>query len=259
MTLYHTNNKDLGDLTTGESSAKDAINTVVLPCSCIRAKNNVSSFIFNNDFDMNVISHEHLDEVHRNSFNSGSLYSLDYTVITNNTVNCLFGGVQLNNSIGTLVPPSNSIFLNNNVYTAIQNDSKCTIPSSVLFIQNATGMSELSYQDYKKLIKTWSQPEDMSDYLLAWTRVHKVECFKISYTIMKDLIAEMETIEYNRKEKFLVCYKHKTRNKYGNNTQTYSSCFPNDTTIMVVSSTTFSSSNHLFHATVERRSTASYT
>ena len=154
---------------------------------------------------MNTLSHEHLDEVHRNSFTSNSLYSLDYTVITNNAVNCLFGGIQLNNHIGTLVPPTNSILMNHNIYTAIQNDSKCTIPSSILFIQNATGMSELSYQDYKKLIKTWTKPTDMSDYLLAWTRVHKIECYKISYTIMKDLIAEMETIEYNVKENLYVC------------------------------------------------------
>lgn len=179
----------------------DVINTVILPCSCIRAKNNISSLIFNNDFDLNLISHEHLDEVHRNSFTSGSLYSLDYSVITNNGVNCLFGGVELSNKIGTMVSPTNSILVNDHVYTPIQNDRVCTIPSSVMFIQNATGMSELSYQDFAKLVKTWNKPSDMSDYFLAWTRVHKIECFKISYTIMKDLIAEMEKIEYNVKEK----------------------------------------------------------
>ena len=200
-TLFFTNNKDLADLTTGESSVNDTINTVVLPCSCIRAKNNISSFIFNNDFDVNVISHDILDSVHANSFATGSLYSLDYTVITNNAVNCLFGGVQLNNTIETGVPHSNSIMMNDSVYTAITNDTKCTFPSTTLFIQNAAGMSELSYQDYKKLIKTWNQPSDMSDYLLAWTRVHKIECYKVNSVIMQELIAEMEKIEYNVKEK----------------------------------------------------------
>lgn len=203
--LYHNNNKDIADLTTGESSVNDIINTVVLPCSCIRAKNNISSFIFNNDFDLNVLSHEHLDEVHRNAFTSGSLYSLDYSVITNTGVNSLFGGVQLSNKIGTMVPPTNSIVMNDHVYTAVKNDVSCTIPASVMFIQSATGMSELSYQDFSKLVKTWNKPADMSDYFLAWTRVHKIECYKISYTIMKDLIAEMEKIEYNVKEKCSIC------------------------------------------------------
>ena len=41
----------------------------------------------------------------------------------------------------------------------------------------------------------------MLEYVLAWTRLNKIECYKISSNIMKDLIAEMETIEYNRKEK----------------------------------------------------------
>lgn len=154
---------------------------------------------------MNTKSHEHIDQVHRTSFISGSLYSLDYTVITNNSVNCLFGGIQLNDHIGTLVPPTNSILFNKNVYTAIQNDNACSIPSSVLFVQNATGMSEMPYQDYKKLINTWNQPSDMLEYVLAWTRLNKIECYKISSNIMKDLIAEMETIEYNRKEKY-ICF-----------------------------------------------------
>ena len=59
----------------------------------------------------------------------------------------------------------------------------------------------MPYQDYKKLINTWNQPSDMLEYVLAWTRLNKIECYKISSNIMKDLIAEMETIEYNRKEK----------------------------------------------------------
>ena len=36
--------------------------------------------------------------------------------------------------------------------------------------------------------------------MLAWTKMYKAECYRISYTIMKDLIREMETIEYNQKE-----------------------------------------------------------
>ena len=199
--LFFQNNRDLADLTTGESSSKDTINTVVVPCSCIRAKNNISTFLFSNSEDFNTIRHENLDEIHRNSFISGSLYSLDYTVISNNTVNGLFGGVQLNNKIGTLVPPTQSVFVNDSVLTNVVNDKTCSIPSTLLFIQQATGMKEMNYGDLRKLVKTWTKQDDMSEYLLAWTKVCKAECFQISNQIMKDVIAEMESIEYNRKEK----------------------------------------------------------
>ena len=172
----------------------------MLPCSCIRAKNNVSSFVFSNDTDVNTIDHTYLDEVHRNSFTSGSLFSLDHTVITNQSVHCLFGGVQLSNKIGTLLPPTQSVIVNDSVLTAVTNDVKCTIPSTLLFIQHATNMSELTYGDLKKLMSNWSKPDDMRDYMLAWTKMYKAECYRISYTIMKDLIREMETIEYKQKE-----------------------------------------------------------
>ena len=75
------------------------------------------------------------------------------------------------------------------------------IPIVRSLISIPAGMSEMPYQDYKKLINTWNQPSDMLEYVLAWTRLNKIECYKISSNIMKDLIAEMETIEYNRKEK----------------------------------------------------------
>ena len=118
---------------------------------------------------------------------------------------CLFGGVQLSSKIGTLVPPSHSILVNDSVMTATRNDVTCTLPSTLLFIQHATGMNEMSYSDLRKIVKGWKAPEDCQDYLLAWTKVCKAECFKISYTIMKDLIAEMETIEYNVKSSYVVC------------------------------------------------------
>ena len=183
---------------------------MVLPCSCIRAKNNVSSFVFSNDTDVNTIDHTYLDEVHRNSFSSGSLYTLDHTIITNQSVHCLFGGVQLSNKIGSLVPPTQSVIVNDSIMTAITNDVKCTIPSTLLFIQHATNMSELTYGDLKKLMSNWSKPNDMRDYMLAWTKMYKAECYRISYTIMKDLIQEMETIEYNQKESS-VCSRKQRR------------------------------------------------
>lgn len=206
--MFYHNNRDLADLTTGETSAKDTINTVVVPCSCLRAKNNVSTFLFSDCTDFNHISHKHLDEIHRNAFNTGSLFSLDHTVISNNIVNGLFGGVQLSNRIGSLIPPTESVFINDSILTSTMNDKTCTLPSTLVFIQNATGMKELSYGDLRKLVKTWTQPDDMSEYLLAWTKVCKAECFTISYTIMKDVITEMESIEYNRKEKYCVCYEN---------------------------------------------------
>lgn len=116
-------------------------------------------------------------------------------------VNSLFGGVRLNNCIGTLIPPTESVFVNNNVLTNTMNDRTCSLPSTLLFIQQATGMKELSYGELRKLVKTWTQPDDMSEYLLAWTKMCKAECYAISNTIMKDVITEMESIEYNRKEK----------------------------------------------------------
>ena len=221
---------------------------MVLPCSCIRAKNNVSSFVFSNDTDVNMIDHTYLDEVHRNSFSSGSLYTLDHTIITNQSVHCLFGGVQLSNKIGSLVPPSQSVIVNDSIMTAVTNDVKCTIPSTLLFIQHATNMSELTYGDLKKLMSNWSKPNDMRDYMLAWTKMYKAECYRISYTIMKDLIQEMETIEYNQKESS-VCSRKQGRLQ----------AFPRKIITTVVSSTTFSASNQRFHAIVQSRSTASYT
>ncbi|KAK8808696.1 hypothetical protein WA588_004341, partial [Blastocystis sp. NMH] len=199
--LYHMNNRDLADLASGETSSKDTINTVVVPCSCLRAKNNVSTFLFSSCKDFNHISHEHLDEIHRHAFTTGSLYTLDHTVISNNLVNALFGGVQLSDRIGTLIPPTESVFINDSVLTNTLNDKSCTLPSTLLFIQQATGMKEMSYNELRKLVKTWTNPEDMADYLLAWTKVCKAECYSISYTIMKDVIGEMEGLEYNRKEK----------------------------------------------------------
>lgn len=189
---------------TGETSSKDIINTVLLPCSCIRAKNNVSSLLFSSDTDLNVVSHEHLDEIHLNAFNSGSLYSLDHTVIGNNFMGCLFGGVQLSSRVGSLVKPTQSVLVNDSILTAIKNDSSCTLPSTLLFIQHATGMNEMNYGVLQKLVKNWKVEEDCQEYFMAWAKVCKAECFKISYTIMKDLIAEMETIEYNVKEKWVV-------------------------------------------------------
>lgn len=230
------NNRDLADLASGETSSKDTINTVVVPCSCLRAKNNVSTFLFSSCKDFNHISHEHLDEIHRHAFTTGSLYTLDHTVISNNLVNALFGGVQLSDRIGTLVPPTESVFINDSVLTSTLNDKSCTLPSTLLFIQQATGMKEMSYNELRKLVKTWTNPEDMADYLLAWTKVCKAECYSISYTIMKDVIGEMEGLEYNRKEKSCVCKE--TRN--------LSDSFPRNTTMIVVSSTICSRSNHRF-------------
>ena len=106
----------------------------------------------------------------------------------------------MNNRIGTLIPPTESVFINNSVLTSTLNDKACSLPATLLFIQKATGMKEMSYGDLRKLVKTWTQPDDMAEYLLAWTKVCKAECFTISYTIMKDVIKEMESIEYNRKE-----------------------------------------------------------
>ncbi|KAK8792685.1 hypothetical protein WA171_002637 [Blastocystis sp. BT1] len=173
--LFYHNNRDLADLTTGEASAKDTINTVVVPCSCLRAKNNVSTFLFSDCTDFNHISHKHLDEIHRNAFNTGSLFSLDHTVISNNIVNGLFGGVQLSNRIGSLIPPTESVFINDSILTSTMNDKTCTLPSTLVFIQNATGMKELNYGDLRKLVKTWTQPDDMSEYLLAWTKLYDYE------------------------------------------------------------------------------------
>lgn len=189
---------------TGEASSKDIINTVLVPCSCIRAKNNVSSLLFSSDQDLNVITHEHLDEIHLNAFNTGSLYSLDHTVIGNNFMGCLFGGVQLSAKIGSMVKPTQSVFVNDSILTAAKNDMSCTLPSTLLFIQHATGMNEMNYGALEKLVKGWKVEKDCQDYFMAWAKVCRAECFKISYTIMKDLISEMETIEYNEKEKWTV-------------------------------------------------------
>lgn len=43
-------------------------------------------------------------------------------------MNALFGGVQLSDRIGTLIPPTESVFINDSVLTNTLNDKSCTLP-----------------------------------------------------------------------------------------------------------------------------------